>query len=544
MIITHLNHSIKLRMTLILVGSALFVGFMTVIVAYLILFKQITLQAEQQVEQVFDAVEYSSAIAAYSGNKEIANDVVRGVIRNAFVSDVTIKNNQSLNVALKKTTSTTAIHQKIIERELKSPFDDNEVIGQLNASLYEPEIASRAQRAATILGSSLGFMVLIIAALLWVAVSKLITNPLFKLSNKLHAIQPGTHERLTSVPNNDDELGLLTKDINALLDLAESTLLEERTLRKQIEALEKQYQTVFEHARTGITLLNRDGSCVLANPVVGQIIGIKNANVEGTFSLKPNWFEDVFEDSIAFISMLNSSFDENITLTKDFKLKNSVHNTTSKWINITMSQHPRESDLLLIECMLFDISDRKSREENTFYLANHDQLTNICNRRAAENWITNSLINENSGYLMLLDLDRFKHINDTWGHDAGDAVLKEVSRRIQSLVRKDHDLVARLGGDEFLICLNNFSGQEALNAFLDKLIHDMNRLITLGNGVSDFIGVSIGIVKYPEHASDISTLLNIADLGMYKAKNAGRNGFSIYNGQSYDTVNITRKADE
>ena len=531
-------------MTLILVGSALFVGIMTVIVAYLILFKQITSQAEQQVEQVFDAVEYSSAIAAYSGNKEIANDVVRGVIRNAFVSDVTIKNNQSLNVALKKTTSTTFTHQKIIKRELKSPFDDNEVVGQLEASLYEPEIASRAQRAATILGSSLGFMVLIIAALLWVAVSKLITNPLFNLSNKLHAIQPGTHERLTSVTNYDDELGLLTKDINALLDLTESTLLEERTLRKQIEDLEKQYQTVFEHARTGITLLNRDGSCVLANPVVGQIIGMKDSSVEGTFSLKPNWFEDIFEDSQAFISMLNSSFDENITLTKDFKLKNSVHNTTSKWINITMSQHPRESDLLLIECMLFDISERKSREEKTFYLANHDQLTNISNRRAAESWIQNRISNQDSGYLMLIDLDRFKHINDTWGHDAGDKVLVEASRRMQDMVRKDHDLVARLGGDEFLICMSNFSDLSTLQIFLHKLINNINQSIDLGNANSDYVGASIGVVKYPDQSSELTTLLNIADIGMYKVKNAGRNGFSIYNGHIYDTVNISHLENE
>jgi diguanylate cyclase (GGDEF)-like protein len=128
--------------------------------------------------------------------------------------------------------------------------------------------------------------------------------------------------------------------------------------------------------------------------------------------------------------------------------------------------------------------------------------------------------------LMLLDLDRFKNINDSLGHDAGDLLLKAVSKRLQDNVR-DMDTVARLGGDEFVVVLEGIQDEEDIGQVANKLLSGVSKSINIsGHDIAST--VSIGISMYPEDGEDTDTLLKNADIAMYKAKEAGKNNFKYY----------------
>jgi diguanylate cyclase (GGDEF)-like protein/PAS domain S-box-containing protein len=177
-----------------------------------------------------------------------------------------------------------------------------------------------------------------------------------------------------------------------------------------------------------------------------------------------------------------------------------------------------------------DISERKQAEETIQRQANFDPLTQLPNRRlfldrlAQE--INKSRRADLSLALLLIDLDAFKEVNDTLGHDVGDILLQEAAQRIRGCIR-DADTVARLGGDEFTVILTELSDRSHVEDIAQKIIGKLAEPFQLGNEVT-YISASIGITLYPTDASDIDTLMKHADQAMYSAKKQGRNRFSHF----------------
>ena len=178
-----------------------------------------------------------------------------------------------------------------------------------------------------------------------------------------------------------------------------------------------------------------------------------------------------------------------------------------------------------------DITERKKTEEQIKHLATHDLLTNLPSLGLARDRMS-SAINMARRYkktvaLMFIDLDGFKAVNDTLGHDAGDYVLKEVAQLLLSCVRET-DTVARVGGDEFLIIATEVNTPENASQIAKKVIHLVSRPISF-KGQQAVIGASIGIALFPEHGKDMDQLIKLADEAMYRVKNAGKNGFRFVN---------------
>ena len=176
-----------------------------------------------------------------------------------------------------------------------------------------------------------------------------------------------------------------------------------------------------------------------------------------------------------------------------------------------------------------DITERKRREEEVRELAHHDELTGLPNRRLLDDRIAQAFAaarrTQDSVAVMLLDLDRFKPINDTYGHEAGDRVLKVVATRLADCVRKA-DTVARVGGDEFVVMLPMRDGQHA-SRVAEGILAALAEPIRLGT--SEFqVGVSIGISVFPDDATDKEELLRCADRAMYAVKASGRNSYRFY----------------
>jgi len=134
--------------------------------------------------------------------------------------------------------------------------------------------------------------------------------------------------------------------------------------------------------------------------------------------------------------------------------------------------------------------------------------------------------------LLFIDLDNFKEINDTYGHDIGDAVLKEFASRLKSSVRES-DNVIRLGGDEFIILLLDVSMEEKIEALIEKILDEVKKEFII-DSLSLFFTCSIGVSSFPRDATDIDSLLKYADKAMYKAKLKGKNTYEIYKEENYE----------
>jgi diguanylate cyclase (GGDEF)-like protein len=178
-----------------------------------------------------------------------------------------------------------------------------------------------------------------------------------------------------------------------------------------------------------------------------------------------------------------------------------------------------------------DITERKLNEHRMTHLANHDALTGLPNRYLLLDRFHTVLAqchrDKSQAAVMFIDLDKFKPINDTLGHKAGDLVLIEVTRRLLSCVRQV-DTVSRHGGDEFIILLAGVTNASDMGVFAQKVLSALNEtFLIMENELS--LGASVGIALFPADGGDMETLLKHSDLAMYCAKQNGRNNYQFYN---------------
>jgi diguanylate cyclase (GGDEF)-like protein/PAS domain S-box-containing protein len=197
--------------------------------------------------------------------------------------------------------------------------------------------------------------------------------------------------------------------------------------------------------------------------------------------------------------------------------------------------------------MIEDITERRRAEAEIVHLARHDVLTGLANRAEFNERLDEvTRRSKQCGApitIMMLDLDKFKAVNDTLGHPVGDLLLAEVGRRLKSTIRES-DLLARLGGDEFAIIQQGTSNQhESAIALALRIVNAIAKPFDL-NGHEASIGVSIGITMAPEHGSEPEELLKHADLALYEAKASGRNDFRIYNASMLEVVHTQQSAED
>jgi len=190
----------------------------------------------------------------------------------------------------------------------------------------------------------------------------------------------------------------------------------------------------------------------------------------------------------------------------------------------------RARALQAAEAINHELTERKAAEKRIQYLAHHDVLTGLPNRMLFSDRLQQSLSlakrDKNKLSLMFLDLDKFKPVNDNYGHAVGDLLLKEVAQRLQSCMRES-DTVSRIGGDEFVVLLPAIEVEQDAVLVAEKILRSLNEPFELAGKVLH-ISASIGFVVYPDHGADEITLTKNADLAMYFAKASGRDNAKLF----------------
>jgi diguanylate cyclase (GGDEF)-like protein/PAS domain S-box-containing protein len=197
------------------------------------------------------------------------------------------------------------------------------------------------------------------------------------------------------------------------------------------------------------------------------------------------------------------------------------------WVSLKASANINRTTCLLA---VIDITERKKAEETIFKQAHIDLLTGLPNRRLFKDRLQQALVNAHRQQqqlaLMFFDLDHFKYINDTLGHDAGDELLIEATQRIQMCIRES-DTLARPGGDEFTLIMADIHDPNGVDRVAQSILEVMSQPFILKDE-NCYISVSIGIAMYPDDSDDADELLNKADQAMYAAKKLGRSQFCYF----------------
>lgn len=297
--------------------------------------------------------------------------------------------------------------------------------------------------------------------------------------------------------------------------------LRDITARKRAEEEVRVKAMLLDNVNDSVFLVNRKGEICYVNQtacqargytqqeMIGMHVGVLN-NPENAALLQPRMGELLLRGEAIF---------ESVHLRKDgsaLPVENNARLIESGGENFFLS-------------VARDITDKKLAEEHA-HLAYHDPLTGLPNRRRLVDRIEHALVQarryERRVALLYIDLDHFKEINDTLGHDVGDAVLMVAAQRIARCIRQD-DTLSRLGGDEFVVLLSEIAGADDAGSVGEKIIAEF-ALPFRHDGKNLALSGSIGISLYPENGAEAQALISRADTAMYQAKRAGKNRISMF----------------
>ncbi len=332
-------------------------------------------------------------------------------------------------------------------------------------------------------------------------------------------------ERPDTPGNRRDELGLVTDAINEMRER-----LNEDVARRERDAADiLKFSQAIEQSPSSVLICDRQWHIEYANQKFSQLTGYTqddiigkhpSALVEQSMNSREAWHlwqairlqvkrVGVWQGEVNSVRRNGERYWEQLVVTP---IKDSNSDTTGY--------------LILGE----DISIRKRYEQQLLRQANYDVLTGLPNRMLALDRLKLAIAqarrDETQVGVMFLDLDNFKHINDTLGHDAGDTLLIEASKRVSSCLRGT-STVARLGGDEFLVVLPGLSGPDAACQVADRILKTFSTPFMLG-GQEVFVTTSIGIATFPQDSDNSGTLLQHADAAMYEAKHKGKSAYSRF----------------
>ncbi len=550
------HSSIVLRSTLLVLLLSSLVGYLLLAV--------ITNQVEPRVQkslndrlvELVKTVENTAKIASFLGDRSLADEVAKGLLMNGDVKRVIITNENGVLTDLDRTSLTrqdpatpaapgqppspAATHPATLPdsgyppdatiRTLYSPFKQDTPVGKIIVLRNQASINHQVSEAMDYIRLILILQTAAIIIVVGLIAIGYIGHPIHQISKRLDTMSAIDGEKLAFPQGHQNtEIGHMVRDINALTDRLVQGLMSERELRQQREIEEKRFRTIFENAETGLFIIDRHGTLESHNPAFCRLICQHECNPQDTNCIDHTPLPDMLGTQADRIrALIDTCLAERHTCESELIL--SENESNPRWVSIILT--PTEDDR--IQGVINDITETKQREAHANKLALTDPLTGLGNRLGFDRQI-DQLIQackddpDRHFTLMMIDLDRFKAVNDTHGHDAGDAILIHVARHIEQSIRKS-DFAARLGGDEFVVLLPFIAQKTVAERLAKTLISNITRPVTLPNGQQTSVGASIGVALASESGVKKAQIIKQADLALYAVKEAGRNDYRIFDG--------------
>lgn len=481
-------------------------------------------------EQYSQTVEKTAAIAASENDVDLAAGIVNGLIINPSIKSVRLRNDIGLEAIAGDISATS----ERIFTPLQHPFIEGVKVGVLEIYLDDEFIQQQTIDATKKEIVILLTLSLILAFFVSMLVHRRLTRPIQRLIDNFDNMDPHSPETMRILPyKGKDEIGKLVIGINALMHELHHAFSVERDLRLQTQSLESKFRLIFEQASAGICLVDDKDTITTFNHAFAKYFAV-NTEQELSSTHFPTLLTNVDRLQQLLREIRNKSQVEQIALDIECVIGNQ-----QKWMHCLFAKvtdqrsQQRENHGSIIEVILYDVTERAERELQTRFEADHDLLTHLLNRRSGEKKLHKmlyfSIKQQRSMVLMMIDLDQFKPINDTYGHEAGDKVLLEVANRIKGSFNSEDQVCIRWGGDEFVVA---FYIDEADNDIIknqaETLLLEIQKPIEIQQDVSCTVSASIGVVMAPEHGKVLHELLVNADNTMYKVKAEGRGHAAFY----------------
>jgi len=293
---------------------------------------------------------------------------------------------------------------------------------------------------------------------------------------------------------------------------------------------EKRFRDFMEFAPVGMVIVGLDGRLVKVNQALCQILGYGRGELEAMN------FEDITpaEDLAGDLAQQRKLLEGEVPVWRAEK-RYLRRDGSLVWVQITASVlRDMHGVAQCFDVQLEDITERRRSQEQIRQLAYFDALTGLPNRRLLQDRLEQALLgarrNRGMAAVVFLDLDHFKQVNDTHGHEIGDELLKAAAQRLAGCIRRG-DTVARQGGDEFILVLTEIGDMAGAELVAGKIVRTLAAPFELAaqHLRIDIITASVGLAVFPLHGDDVQVLMKRADLAMYAAKEGGRNAYRVYN---------------
>ena len=386
------------------------------------------------------------------------------------------------------------------------------------------ENKNKSLKSTIFLGALFVLVLLTVTLIIDRVAHRLLITPLAKLQENVHRFSRTQDIIRPEQTSTTDEIGHLAK---AFWEMTKN--LKATTVSK------KYVDNIIRNMTGGLVVVSPAGAIQTVNQRTLAMFGYREDELLGTMAatlFTPDDEAVLSPDLINTLITNGPLKDADVTCLTKAGRRFPAHFSGS-------AMHNEEGALEGIICVINDITELKNAEHTLRKMAHYDALTGVGNRNLfferLENTIRDAQRDERIFALLYLDLDNFKPINDSMGHDAGDLVLKTVANRLQEVVRTG-DTVARMGGDEFTIILHALHSAADAEILARKISEIISAPLVI-NGSGCTLGASIGISLFPDDGADTEILVNKADYAMYQAKAAGRNTFRRFT----EGQDLTRK---
>lgn len=393
----------------------------------------------------------------------------------------------------------------------------------------------------------MGSVILLGLLLIAVFLGERIAHPLRQLAADAKTLGDGALEHRTQVKAGG-ETGVLAATLNqmaAAIQARTSALSASEAEARRAEQALKQSEAQLRRSEVRLrTIIDSEPDCVM---VLGKNGRIQEVNAAGLKIIEARTLDDIENHDVSklFLAQYRENFylmHQRViageTVTFDFEIAGLKG--TRRWISCVAAPLPGEQGEIIGQLVIArDITERKQSADRIEHLATRDALTDLPNRALLNDRLSQVLAKANRdatpAAVLFIDLDRFKTINDSLGHHAGDALLCETALRLTHCLR-ENDTVARQGGDEFIVLLPE-SDSTAAALVARKIIDTITQPVQF-DGSELVVQASIGIAIHPQHGMDAAMLLRNADTAMYHAKDSGRNNFQFFQPQMGESARL------